>query len=124
MANLKEYTSMLSESAQFRSSMSKSASRIVEGIPREFPVEPEETRWSREKGKFLKVKFEFSNRDKLKDFVSSVQELEDRSHHFCRMIVEKSFVTLKCEIEGDRVSDTSERFLLKAKQIYESISND
>ena len=91
----------------------------------ELPVEPTQTTWTRkdEKDEFLELNFKFSNREDLKDFVSAIQELEDRMQVFCRLDITKNDIRVVCELPPSKVvNDRLKEFLNAIKSIEETMN--
>jgi pterin-4a-carbinolamine dehydratase len=98
-------------------------SRLIEGLPVEFPIEPDETRWERSRDDKVRISFSFKNREDLKDFVCAIQELEDRMQHFVEIKVEKKQISIEEEVtDRTKVSDLTQRFFMKIKEIYEDMN--
>jgi pterin-4a-carbinolamine dehydratase len=95
----------------------------MESIPVELPIEPNETRWDRKKNK-ISSRFEFRNREDVKDFVSAIQELEDRTQHFVNIKIERYAVTVEEEIEAVRPLETTNKFFIKIKEIYGEMNSE
>lgn len=93
-------------------------SKLMESIPVELPIEPDETRWEQKKNK-ISSRFEFKHREDVKDFIIAVQELEDRTQHFVEIKVERYSVTLQEAIdEGSQQREITHKFFSKVKEIY------
>ncbi len=102
----------------------KYVSRLFEGLGTELPVEPEDNIWKKryDEGKSIKMSFDFSDREKMKDFVSSVQELEDRMQHFSKMIIEKNAVIVECQVSSvSMLSDRVKDFFSTVSEIKEGL---
>lgn len=122
MRSIKKYAGfgeILSETRSRPSHMS----RLMESIPVELPIEPNETRWDRKKNK-ISSRFEFRNREDVKDFVSAIQELEDRTQHFVNIKIERYAVTVEEEIEAVRPLETTNKFFIKIKEIYGEMNSE
>ena len=101
------------------------AQRLFENMSGELPVEPQQTIWQRESSKLdsLNLKFKFSKREDAKDFVSAIQELEDRMQFFCTIEIVKNEIKISSELsETGIVGDRVKEFLMAAKSIEETIN--
>ena len=104
---------------------SRHVGHLFENMSSEFPIEPTRTTWERkdEKDEFLELNFKFSNREDLKDFVASIQELEDRMQLFCRLNITKNDAKITCELPPSKVvNERLKDFLNAAKSLEESIN--
>lgn len=100
--------------------------RLFENMNNTFglPVEPQSTPWNRidKESESLILKFKFSNRENAKDFVSSIQELEDRMQMFCNILINRNEIKISYELpESCIVSDRVKEFFSAIKSIEESI---
>lgn len=97
-------------------------SRLFEGIQGELPVQPDSTPWERARsGDEIRFKAQFSNREKLKDFVSSIQELEDRMNHYVSISISGGEVTIEEEISSiSAIDSSSKRFFETLQSIKET----
>ena len=107
-----------------RSGLSSYATRICEGIPSEFPISPSENPWKRMKdGESVVTTFETHDREKLKDFVASIQELEDRMQHFVKVTIENSKVIIEEEVSSiTNLPGTSKSFFKAIDEIKNEIN--
>lgn len=99
-------------------------STMLESMGSEFPISPDDNLWKKryDSGKVVKLSYELSDRERLKDFVSSVQELEDRMQFFSRMQIEKYSITIECDVSSvSAISDNVKKFLETVDSIKENI---
>ena len=99
-------------------------SNILESMGSEFPIEPDDNIWKKryDSGKSVKLSYDLSDRENLKDFISSVQELEDRMQFFSRMQIEKYSVTIECDVSSTAaISENVKKFLEAVDSIKENI---
>jgi pterin-4a-carbinolamine dehydratase len=88
------------------------------------PIEPEKTSWSRKESDVVTASYEFNSREKSKDFVASVQELEDRMHHFVKITIEGNSVKLEEHASTNRrIPETIEKFFRAVDRIKEDIDD-
>lgn len=106
---------------------SSHASRLFESmghVSNGLPVEPEETTWSRREENRVIASYEFNSREKSKDFIASVQELEDRLHHFVKITIEGNSVKLEERAATNRrIPETVEKFFRAVDKIKEDIDD-
>jgi pterin-4a-carbinolamine dehydratase len=88
------------------------------------PIEPEKTSWSRKETDVIVASYEFNSREKSKDFVASVQELEDRMHHFIKITIEGNSVKLEEHASTNRrIPEVIEKFFRAVDRIKEDIDD-
>jgi pterin-4a-carbinolamine dehydratase len=88
------------------------------------PIEPEKTSWSRKETDVFVASYDFNSREKSKDFVASVQELEDRMHHFVKITIEGTNVKLEEQASTNRrIPETVEKFFRAIDRIKEDIDD-
>jgi len=106
---------------------SSHASRLFESIGQatgNLPIEPEKTSWSRKETDVIVASYEFNSREKSKDFVASVQELEDRMHHFIKITIEGNNVKLEEHASTNRrIPEVIEKFFRAVDRIKEDIDD-
>lgn len=91
-------------------------------MPFELPIEPRENPWKRTTDDVLRVSYSFKNRENTKDFIASVQELEDRMQHFVIIKVERNEVIIE-ESQGiSAVSEETKDFYQTAEKISENFN--
>lgn len=114
----KSFSGILNESSRYPTY----TSRLFEGIPSALPVEPENEPWARlQKDDKLVFTARFRSRESAKDFVSSVQELEDRMQHFVKIIVSKNDVAVEDSDDVIMNLETSKSFFKAINAIKESL---
>lgn len=104
-----------------------SASRLFESmghISSDLPIEPEKTTWSRKEKDQVVASYDFNNREKSKDFIAAIQELEDRLHHFVKIVIEGNSVKLEeSSASHRRIPETVEKFFRAVDKIKEDIDD-
>ena len=124
MRNLREFAINRQTSGRGYSSH---ASRLFESIGQatgNLPIEPEKTSWSRKETDVIVASYEFNSREKSKDFVASVQELEDRMHHFIKITIEGNSVKLEEHASTNRrIPEVIEKFFRAVDRIKEDIDD-
>lgn len=124
MRNLREFAINRQTSGRGYSSH---ASRLFESIGQatgNLPIEPEKTSWSRKETDVIVASYEFNSREKSKDFVASVQELEDRMHHFIKITIEGNNVKLEEHASTNRrIPEVIEKFFRAVDRIKEDIDD-
>lgn len=124
MRNLREFAVSRSTTSRGYSSH---ASRLFESMGQangSLPIEPEKTSWSRKETDVVIASYDFNSREKSKDFVASVQELEDRMHHFVKITIEGTNVTLEEQASTNRrIPETVEKFFRAVDRIKEDIDD-
>lgn len=127
MKKLDSIKRILSEDVGERfSRRNKHMSRILEGIGSSLPIEfDREILKPKDDGEIFSRKYSFSSREALKDFVSSVQELEDRSFIYATIISTKESVVV--ERPAGHTVDMIQRtkmFFRQVDSIAESINDE
>lgn len=100
------------------------ASKILEGIGSSLPMSfDKEILRVHDDGESISRKYTFLNRESLKDFVSSIQELEDRSFVYATITIVKDYVVIEKKI-GHTIDsiERAEMFFKQVDSIEESIN--
>ena len=124
MRNLREFA--INRSMSGRAGISN-ASRLFESmghISSDLPIEPEKTTWSRKEKDQVVASYDFNSREKSKDFIAAIQELEDRLHHFVKIVIEGNSVKLEeSSASHRRIPETVEKFFRAVDKIKEDIDD-
>ena len=93
-------------------------------ISNSLPVEPEKTSWSRKDEDQVTASYEFNSREKSKDFIAAVQELEDRLHHFVKITIEGNKIKIEDPAATNRrIPENVEKFFRAIDKIKEDIDD-